>query len=312
MNTTTTWDMWPSTTKLSSLFARHAIIGGKRSERWNPNWIDAPLRWRKPCHIELIRDIFHPNVPADVIDRIFAVMALCQQHVFVVLTKRPERMQNWFSFITCQHGVNREILSLTHDWTDRSAVVGVLDGPWPLRNVALGVTAEDQKRADERIPHLLATPAACRFVSYEPALGPVDWPQLAPGAIDGVIMGGESGPGARPMHPDWVRDTRDKCAAAGVRFFFKQWGEWAPVTIEEDEHGDLGAAVPMAGCSEFAVHKDEQECLFWQADRLVHWPLIQTTAAIGARRVGKTRAGRVLDGRTHNELPWAKMLEDQQ
>src|SRR6185312_3275204 len=117
-----------------------------------------------------------------------------------------------------------------------------VNGPWPLPNVILGVSAERQQEADERIPDLLATPAAKRIVSAEPLLGRIDFSSFfyvgAEGGIDfayshsklidGVIVGGESGPGARPMHPDWARAIRDQCAAASVPYFFKQWGEWAP------------------------------------------------------------------------------------
>ena len=116
-------------------------------------------------------------------------------------------------------------------------------------------------------------------------------------SLDWVICGGESGPSARPMHPDWARSLRDQCQDAGVPFHFKQWGEWSPVTIDTDDDGDLGAAYAMPGCSDPAQHHGDHRCLFWQQDQLVEWPYIVTTPAIGARRVGKARAGRLLDGR---------------
>src|SRR5690606_37330544 len=125
--------------------------------------------------------------------------------------------------------------------------------PWPPPNVWLGVSCERQQEADERIPDLLATPAAVRFVSAEPLLGPIDFARLGDatfrlnaftgeaehtlgfkdrtrGRLDWIIVGGESGPGARPMHPAWARSIRDQCASAGVPFFFKQWGSWAPTS----------------------------------------------------------------------------------
>ena len=174
-------------------------------------------------------DLFHEKLPSEFIAKILAVVGDCPRHTFQVLTKRPERM--------------REIMR------DLCAFAGIVEPP---KNLWLGVSVEDQATADERIPLLLQTPAAVRFVSYEPALGPVDFRCLQhnrefeidsltairrPPAIAGssdsklnwIIAGGESGPHARPSHPDWFRSVRDQCAAAGVPFFFKQWGEWAEV-----------------------------------------------------------------------------------
>jgi len=213
----------------------------------------APLRWKKPrvVFVNSMGDLFHEGVPDEWIDQVFAVMVLCPQHTFQVLTKRAERMRAW---------VRR--------YRDKSVVEGMDIGDGPITferafaHVWLGVSAEDQVRADERIPALLGTPAAVRFVSCEPLLGPVDlsrvclvpqidalggayvesgMPYVGEWDVDGpypadaqrrslnwVIVGGESGPGARPMHPDWARSIRDQCEAAGVPYFFKQWGEWRP------------------------------------------------------------------------------------
>ncbi|ETX26430.1 hypothetical protein RISW2_04375 [Roseivivax isoporae LMG 25204] len=149
---------------------------------------------------------------------------------------------------------------------------------WPLSNVWLGVSAEDQRRADERVPHLLATPAVVRFVSAEPLLGPVGltrWSGLEGDGdtmgfgLDWVIVGGESGPGARPMHPDWARSLRDQCTAAGVPFFFKQWGAWAPDEIGPEDI------------------------------RSVEFP----PGHVEYLHVGKRAAGRKLDGRNWDEVP---------
>ena len=196
---------------------------------------------------------------------------------------------------------------------------------WP--NVWLGTTVENQTEAERRIPHLLAVPAAVRFISAEPLLGPVDLTRVQHpkyGQVDAltgylgtglygdygprlswVIAGGESGPGARPCHPDWARSLRDQCQAAGVAFNWKQWGEWAPVTIDEDQDdGTIGPAYPMRDCTaDWSAHHGQHECLFWQGDDLVHWPYITEFPAIGVRRVGKSRAGRLLDGREWNEVP---------
>jgi protein gp37 len=213
-----------------------------------------PLHWKKPqrVFVNSMSDLFHEALPDEAIDRAFAVMALCPHITFQVLTKRPARMLQWFKGDGRprweDHVYNRAYLM------SAKYQVGV-PSRWPLPNVWLGVSVEDQAMADERIPLLLQTPAAIRFVSYEPALGPVDfscipWPMDFPlgtddisdgfdslrfddrnskarlAHLDWIIAGGESGPGARPPHPDWFRSARDQCQAAGVPFFFKQWGVW--------------------------------------------------------------------------------------
>jgi len=136
-------------------------------------------------------------------------MASCPQHVFQVLTKRAATMNN---FLTAGGMLERKT---------RAELPGLL---WPLPNVWLGVSVENQHFADERIPLLLATPAAVLWISCEPLLGPVNLPKIENGnsKIDWVVCGGESGPNARPMHPDWARSLRDQCQAAGVPFFLKQ------------------------------------------------------------------------------------------
>jgi protein gp37 len=205
--------------------------------RVHPERLDDPLKWRKPrrVFVNSMSDLFHEDVPEHFIASVFGAMALCQQHTFMILTKRPKRAADWFQDIG---GTTRR------SWVLLSAArlinANRIKFPdWPLPNVWLGVSVEDQKTADKRIPMLLQTPAAVRFVSYEPALGPVDFGAFMspPGSswsrevalawddtseLDWVIMGGESGPGARPMHPDWARSVRDQCQAAGVPFFFKQ------------------------------------------------------------------------------------------
>ncbi len=156
------------------------------------------------------------------------------------------------------------------------------------------MSAEDQKRADLRIPALLDTPAAVRFVSAEPLLGPIDlhgdpigkdsvfWI----GHLDWVIVGGESGPGARPMHPDWARSMRDQCVAAGVPFLFKQWGEWSP---------DLSQNEPVANGKRL---KYQRRALLPDGSIAPPW-----TPCEFVDRVGKKRARRELDGRTWDQYP---------
>jgi protein gp37 len=184
-----------------------------------------PLHWRKPQRIFVnsMSDLFHENLSYQAIDQVFAVMALCPQHTFQVLTKRPQRMLDYLNEATCFM-------------------------PLSFGNVWLGVSVEDQETADERIPLLLQTPAAVRFVSYEPALGPVDLYQYLGGArnpigsayggigLDWVIVGGESGPGARPFDVASARQTISQCKAADVPCFVKQMG--SEVWDRNDSIGD--------------------------------------------------------------------------
>lgn len=197
-----------------------------------------PLSWKTPRRIFVnsMSDLFHEDMPEDVIDQVFAVMALCPQHTFQVLTKRSARMLEYMS--------DRDVVRRWVDHAPARPANPNVQWQRPLRNVWLGVSVEDQTRADERIPHLLATPAAIRFLSCEPLLGSVNiaWAlghpieiaagflkrgHFSPGMetlrhLDWAIVGGESGPKHRPMKAEWARLLRDQCANAGVAFFFKQ------------------------------------------------------------------------------------------
>ena len=238
--------------------------------RFNAAWLDQPLRWRRPRNIFVVAhgDLFHEAVPDEWIDRVFAVMALAPQHRFQVLTKRPARMLEYMTSIedarpqmrrpgdsTLPAGNGRLRDETGHEGGWRSALVegmaqkmwaernpkGGDPSPWlavhlPLNNVWLGTSAEDQARVDERIPRLLETPAAVRWVSAEPLLGPIQLYHLE--QLDWVVAGGESGPGARPMAVQWARALRDQCVAAGVPYFFKQWGEWAPHSATDRDEPD--------------------------------------------------------------------------
>ncbi len=196
-----------------------------------------PLHWRKPrrVFVNSMSDLWHENLPRVQIARTYAVMAYCQWLTFQVLTKRPDVR---FQYCGLENDV-RDLLQclLSEHCPPRHAK----PFRWPLPNVWEGVSVENQETADSRIPELLRTPAAVRFISYEPALGPLSfrwakWHKYtnAPGTVSGhldgmkgidwVIAGGESGPGARPIDPAWVRNIRDQCQAARVAFFFKQWG----------------------------------------------------------------------------------------
>ncbi len=243
--------------------------------RFNEAELLKPLRWRRPRKIFVCAhgDLFHDNVPDEWIDRVFAVMALCPQHTFQVLTKRSARMRE---YVISRRSLNGNIggqavaIALEDgrtEWggicTTRPAEAAevrekVIEHVYSgLPNVWLGVSVEDRERMLERGPDLATTPAAIRFWSAEPLLGYLgDIPlEIMP---DQVIVGGESGLAARAMHIDSARSIRDQCAAAGVAFFFKQWGEFAP---RRGPHG------------------------------------------MEMRRVGKKSAGRLLDNVEHSEFP---------
>lgn len=235
-----------------------------------PDRLDLPLRWKRPrrVFVNSMSDLFHPGVPDEYIARVFAVMAQAPQHTFQVLTKRHARMRSLLSSIRFKE----QVQAIPDQWPSS----------WPLQNVWLGLSVENQQWADIRIPALMKTPAAVRFLSCEPLLGPVslsDW--LC--CVDWVIVGGESGAHARPMQLDWAMSLRDQCVGAGIPFLFKQWGEWAPTTrigveVLDDPREAYGEAVNDGKFSN------------------VTWRRLY-------RRVGKRAAGRELDGRTWNEYP---------
>lgn len=231
--------------------------------------LDIPPRWKKPrrVFVNSMSDLFHPVVTNYFIREVWKRMAKTSHHTYQILTKRPERMLEFTQWMA-----GRDHISIAE---------------WP-RNVWLGVSCEDQATADERIPILLQTPAAVRFVSLEPLLGPIDldkkellcyrWRRgyTIGTYLDWVIVGGESGPHARPMHPDWARSIRDQCQRAGVPFFMKQWGEWLP------NNQVWNPGQPIGG-----------EIHFWEPDR----------SGLHSIRIGKKIAGRLLDGREWSEYP---------
>lgn len=311
-----------------------------------PSCTERPRR----IFVNSMSDLFHENVPDEWIDRIFAVMALCPQHQFQVLTKRPERMLGYLSTPTKKNHWRRE--KDGREWKQYEFVERVerfkidlfkvsppqalnraseINGltPWyPLPNVWLGVSVENQAAADGRIPLLLQTPAAVRFISAEPLLGPVNlramnkhfdafskvafdsltgihsWKHPDGSGVefegkpdphlDWVIVGGESGPGARPMHPDWARSLRDQCQAAEVPFFFKQWGEWSP------ERPDNYCKVTNKRYSHETYawgNNGEKYCALNPAPD--DFPKM-------SYRVGKHAAGALLDGREWRQFPEAQ------
>ncbi len=255
--------------------------------RFHQERLEEPLHWKKPCRIFVcsMGDLFHTDVKTEWIDSIIEVMEACEWHTFIVLTKLPELM-------------DEKLGGVTEDNPLRA-----LGGGDYVLNLWLGVSVENQETADERIPVLLKIPAEKYIVCYEPALGPVDlarWLSIrdagygnAPrwelmrssdgegkSLIDWVIAGGETGPHARPAHPDWFRAVRDQCQAAGVPFFFKQWGGWLPYN-----QARFGLNIPNA----------PYRCCIAGDGK---------SAEVGDwLKVGKRRAGRLLDGKEWNEMP---------
>lgn len=200
-----------------------------------PEALDKPMGWRKPrrVFVDSMSDLFHPQVPFEFIAAVFGVMAMCPQHTFQVLTKRPARMLEFFEWAKrtwpqpgpAHTALQRECLRRATGWPGGGVPDPAL---WPTRNVHLGVSVEDQATADERIPLLAECPAALWFVSYEPALGPVDFTgrigDRGGPHVDWIIVGGESGPGARPFDIAWARSVLEQCEGTSVKVFVKQLG----------------------------------------------------------------------------------------
>lgn len=266
---TATWNPWIGCTKVSPACDNcYAERWAKRCGR-NFNKVTraadatfyAPLKWKEPQRIFVcsLSDFFHDDIiGAGPQCEAWKIMHDCPEHIFILLTKRPENIKK-----------------------------SLPELGWPMKNVWLGCTVENQAQADKRIPLLWQSLAAVRFISVEPMLGPVNLDKHLPhpipcdssghlylqsAGIDWVICGGESGGQARPMHPDWARSLRDQCKVAGVPFMFKQWGEWM------DLKNYLGDMKYM--------------------DRRFHYDI-----NTGTVRVGKHSSGRLLDGVEHNGLP---------
>lgn len=270
---------YDGTTKAAEAGSRMASAYWSGRVNWLPHRLEVPLRWRKPRRVFVcsMADLFHEELPDEHIYRVLSVAARTPQHTYQILTKRPRRML--------------ELLGhryLPGAMWDAAVKAGDVSAPpdvlWPLPNVWLGVSVEDQKRLDARLHYLMETPAAVRFLSCEPLLEELDfedgptspdstmapWSRLELGSIHWIIAGGESGAGARPPHPAWFRKLRDDATEAGVAFFFKQWGAWAPYI--ESLHS--------------RSHRREE-----------------LEAGVEMVCIGKKRAGRKLDGRTWDETP---------
>ncbi|MBN8283433.1 phage Gp37/Gp68 family protein [Zoogloea sp.] len=308
---------WPRMTKLVPAYAGRDFT----DVRTHGDRLDQPIRWakRRMIFVNSMSDLFHPAVSDDFIDCVVGVMWACLYgrneqpgHVFQVLTKRADRMRAYFNSdrreawarAAVNYGGGIDPDSLWDQIMD-------FDGPHP--RIWLGVSVEDQAAANERIPLLLDTPAAVRWISAEPLLGSVDifstmtgellhtsGNEFDPGWLNWIVVGGESGPKARPMHPAWARSLRDQCATAGVPMLFKQWGEW----------------VPRSDC----YHTfDDGKSLADIDPGATRWPCIRLNENGGdgnrlededggdsayMQRVGKKLAGRLLDGVQHDGYPF--------
>ncbi len=291
----------------------------------HPERLHEPSRLKKPRRIFVnsMSDLFHEDVPDSFIRDIFWRIWFYRQHTFLVLTKRPERIAGKGQCSNCGYlapvGNDEECpnYGVTEKYMHDQGFAKI-PRDWP-KNLWLGVTAENQEMADKRIPLLLQTPAAIRFVSVEPMLGPVDlsniwevcpecgsWEIYEPRGemrycddcgvdvpkpkigIDWVICGGETGPGARPMHPDWVRSLRDQCQAAGVPFLFKQFGEWTPDLT--NYHSE-----PLEPFRVRWMHPDGTVSPIGSG--------LAMGGSITIYHIGKKKAGRLLDGREWDEFP---------
>jgi len=292
-----------------------------------PNRLEQPLHWKKPrkVFVNAMSDLFHEDVPFEFIDRVFAVMHKAEKHTFQILTKRPERALQYILMAMYDEDCN---YGGFYDQLDR---YGIPDATPMPNNIWLGVSVEDQKTADERIPLLLQIPAKVRFLSCEPLLGEVDlklpvkvWvdsdgdkrcdhccnkdrcdehghyyrPQCPycrgtgkGKLLDWVICGGESGHKGRPMHPGWARKLRDDCKAAGVPYFFKQWGEW--VSARAFKFSERRKMKHLAVGINGENLKITEE---------TYRDITPETHSVMVK-AGKKAAGRLLDGVVHNEYP---------
>ncbi len=266
----------------------------------HPEKLDQPLHWRKPRKIFLcsMSDLFHEQVPDDFIARVFGAMS--EKHIYQILTKRPGRMKEWFSKVGSWEGI------WTHNGTAPEKAydgTGIIIGcHWPKPNVWLGISAENQETYDLRVSDLYETPAAVRFLSIEPMLGPIKlfcvngrkdpakwWGNKS--KLTWVICGGESGPEARPLFPNWVREIRDQCEAASIPFFFKQWGRWKPI-CPESEMRDAETYEERKTMLHYQLFEDPVTKERWWFDG-----------------IGKNKAGRELDCRIWNEMPERTICE---
>ncbi len=318
MNTTTiewtdrTWNPVTGCTKVSQgckncyaerIYERFNGKGNFKLVHLHPERLNAPAGWEKPSmvFVNSMSDLFHEAVPFYFINQVFLKMLYTRRHTYQVLTKRPERALKFLNWLKESDDVMyKDIITNKGIW--------------------IGVSIEDQKTADERIPLLLQIPAAVRFLSCEPMLAPIKLSHLigrttfAKNDIQWIICGGESGPQARPMHPDWARGIRDYCNRASIPFFFKQWGQWIPYEVDSppywycsatdtcyDGHllnftDELGNPGRLNGGRWMDGTEAQIYCMDTQNELCMF---------LGT---GKKKAGHLLDGKAHHEFPNLKKV----
>ncbi len=266
----------------------------------SPEYLLTPLSWKKPSFIfvDSMSDLFHDNIPFEYIDKVFAVMALARQHTFQLLTKRTSRMAEYFSqgheelfqrWKNCTYEMTGQLIAQSGEWE------------FPLPNVWLGTSIEDQQSANERIPYLVEVPAVVRWLSAEPLVGSIDLFMATKNVNDlnsenhlrgihWLVAGGESGHGnVQPCHPDWLRSLQKQCMDAQVPFFFKQWGSFIPTV-------------------DFAGTKINQQYIVGPRGSFGKWNEvgpndIMNPSNAQMAKVGKNKSGRLLDGKEYNEYP---------
>jgi protein gp37 len=281
--------------------------------------LEKPLHWKKRRFVFLCprSDWMHDEIDEAEADAMVAMMAVSARHVFYTSTKRAKELAGYWTDPCLRLRIS-DLIRQRRGYDD-------LSPNWPPPNIIHAVTVCNQSEA-WKIGELMKVPSACRVISREPALGPVEWepwmPEIQCGplawghdgvrqdtarpGIDWLIMGGESGPNARPMHPDWARAARDACAAAGVPYYFKQWGEWvdwwhAPFVGDFDaEPGDLVAQGNEICRTRRHRPGSGPDSSGWLLAKAL--PCVQVDGK-EMFRVGKKIAGRLLDGREWSELP---------
>lgn len=274
-----------------------------------------PTKW----FVNSMSDLFHDDIPFEFIDKVFAAMACCPDDIFQILTKRDKRMLEWFQWKDTswkREGMQGDQRIRYYAYHLYGKQIESNDWVWPLPNVHLGVSVENNKN-EHRVKNLLLCPAAIHWVSAEPLLSHVDFTDITwdgilfnaltgvfdlpeiphppiQGKIDWIVVGGESGANARPMHPGWVRSIRDQCKDYGVPFLFKQWGEWYPYGMDAPGTKGKYAIIP----------NDWSDSIFCSISYTDTYPrMMQLFGGCCVKKIGKKVAGRKLDGVEYNEYP---------
>lgn len=300
---------------------QHDFLGGAH---FHPEELARPFGWKssKIIFVDSMSDLYHDHITVQQIAEVYAVMFLNPQHTFQVLSKRAKRraqvLESEDFFLEYHKACNRLHDQYIKNLSETLYFEEELRSMWPLRNVWEGTSTEDQEQLNDRGHWLARTPASTRFISYEPALGPVDlysvnwsvptaydaqgngieWTDPGPGfvGIDWVIAGGESGNKRlnRPAHIQWFRNLRDQCAKSNVKFFFKQWGSFAPASPQ-----------PSGTDGKYLLVSDNGEFV-----RTNSYPRQMVMYGSMLMQQQSNKSLNILDGRTHLEMPKIKKPQD--